>query len=97
MRDAARIPCQACARHLRAAARACPLCAATRAPHALTVAPETPRAVPRALVAALGAPRTTARDRRAVLASLLAAPGEYRIELRLDGRPVARRSVTVVP
>lgn len=42
-------------------------------------------------------PHATARDQRMMLETLMPAPGEYFIELFLDGRRVAGRRVTVTP
>ncbi len=42
-------------------------------------------------------PRGTARDARNLLEALMPAPGEYMLELFLDGRRVAARRVSVVP
>lgn len=48
------MPCDACARHVVVTARACPFCGLPRAPGDAHPSPEAPRALPRALVAALG-------------------------------------------
>jgi len=42
-------------------------------------------------------PRGTSRDARNLLEALMPAPGEYLLELFLDGRRVAARRVSVVP
>jgi hypothetical protein len=42
-------------------------------------------------------PRGTARDARNLLEALMPTPGEYLLELFLDGRRVAARRVTVTP
>lgn len=42
-------------------------------------------------------PHATARDQRMVLETIMPAPGEYFIELFIDGRRVAGRRVTVTP
>lgn len=194
------MPCDTCARHVVVTARACPFCGHPRAPGDAHPSPETPRALPRALVAALGLsiawsgcqsthptlaapygappppqdaqprvassatwqitlpspialaarartaleisatnpgeraidpgrgrlrfrvngqdsplldlafsngveapgweslpPGATVREQRMVLESLMPAPGEYLVELLIDGQPVTGRRVTVVP
>jgi hypothetical protein len=42
-------------------------------------------------------PHTTARDRRMIVEALMPTPGEYALELQLDGRRVAARRVRVTP
>jgi hypothetical protein len=42
-------------------------------------------------------PRTTARDRRMIVEALMSTPGEYALELQVDGRRVAARRVRVTP
>jgi hypothetical protein len=42
-------------------------------------------------------PRSTVRDARNMLEALMPTPGEYMLELFLDGRRVAARRVSVVP
>jgi hypothetical protein len=42
-------------------------------------------------------PRGVARDTRNLLEALMPTPGEYMLELFLDGRRVAARRVTVTP
>ena len=42
-------------------------------------------------------PRTTARDRRMIVEALMPTPGEYALELQVDGRRVAARRVRVTP
>jgi len=42
-------------------------------------------------------PHATVRDQRMVLETIMPTPGEYLVELTIDGQRVAARRVTVVP